>query len=274
MRYRPPCIEVSTRRPELRRHHAIHGGAAIKNLARICLLFIAGLPLEPSCLPRSTKQPAEQEQLQLGVRLYNYARISDHEVRAAERVVARALGNSGIQLKWTRCLGDDGTTASFPSPCDLSARASDLVLYFVGSLKELFKPADYNTLGFSIIPRGNEPATMAYISYPRIQRLSSETSVNVAELLGLAAAHEIGHLLLGSRNHADQGIMRANWQLQDIERRGWKLNFTRDQLQQLRASVQTRLRLDGPKDDHPQEAGPLPGSRWTDQPHTRYPLCR
>jgi hypothetical protein len=59
----------------------------------------------------------------------------------------------------------------------------------------------------SIIPYGNQLAMMAYVSYPRIQKLSAYKSIDVTELLGLAVAHEIGHLLFGLRNHAKQGII-------------------------------------------------------------------
>ncbi len=81
--------------------------------------------------------------------------------------------------------------------------------YFVGPLEEHFRWVDHNALGYSIIPNTGERATMAYISLPRIQNLSASTSTGVAELLGLAIAHETGHLLFGSNEHANQGIMRA-----------------------------------------------------------------
>jgi len=214
----------------------------MKHPARICLLFMAELLLEPRCLPHSTKRPPEQEQLQLSVRFYNYARIPDYEVRATEKVVARLLTEAGIRLEWTGCITNHGASGSVPSPCDASPHSTDLVLYFVGPLEDHFKRVNCSALGYSIIPDGYESGTMAYVSYLRIQNLSVYTSVNVAELLGLAVAHEIAHLLFGSRDHTDQGIMRASWDLRDIENRGWQLHFTRDQSQRLRASVRARLR--------------------------------
>jgi hypothetical protein len=216
----------------------------MKHLARIYLVFIVGLVLGPSCLPRSRRQRPEQEQLQLGVRFYNYARISDGAVRATEKVVARMLSEAGIQLEWTGCITNHGASGSVSSPCDASARSTDLVLYFVGPLEEHLKWADRGALGYSIIPDGNELATMAYVSYPRIQKLSAYKSIDVTELLGLAVAHEIGHLLFGSRNHAKQGIMRAEWQWRDLENRDGALLFTPDQSRRLRAAVQARLRAE------------------------------
>ena len=213
----------------------------MKYAVRICCVFFAGLVLGPNCPSRSTRQSPEQEQLQLGVRFYNYARISNEEVRATEKVVARLLSKAGIQLEWTGCLAKRGTPGTVPSPCDASARPNDLVLYFVGPLEKHLKWADYCALGYSIIPDGYESATMAYVSYPRVQRLSAYTSIEEAEVLGLAVAHEIGHLLFGSRDHTNQGIMRASWQLRDLENRGWELHFTRDESQRLRAAVRARL---------------------------------
>lgn len=186
----------------------------------------------------------EHEQLRLGVHFYNYAGISDGEVRAAEKVVAGLLSEARIQLEWTGCITNQGASGSTPSPCAVSARSTDLVLYFVGPLEQHSKWASHNALGYSIIPNGNEFATMAYVSYPRIQRLSADTRVDVAELFGLAVAHEIGHLLFGSRDHADLGIMRAPWRVRDLENRDPELNFTQDQSRRLRAGVQKRLRFD------------------------------
>ncbi len=39
-------------------------------------------------------------------------------------------------------------------------------------------------------------------------------------ILGHAAAHEIGHLLLGSNSHSPQGLMRARWSRQDLQNAG------------------------------------------------------
>lgn len=239
----------------------VRGGAAIKHLARICLVFMMGLFLEPRCLPGSTKHPPEQEQLRLGVRFYNYARISDFELRAAEKVVAQLLSEAKIQLAWTGCITNHRTSDGVPSPCDASTRPTDLVLYFVGPLEEHFKSVDYSALGYSIIPDGYELATMAYVSYPRVQRLSEYTSVDMAELLGLAVAHEIGHLLFGSPDHANQGIMRTPWLLRDLENRGWELHFTRDQSQRLRAAAQARLRAKDPNSVRSKETDISPESR-------------
>ena len=61
------------------------------------------------------------------------------------------------------------------------------------------------------------------------------------EILGLAAAHEIGHLL--SQSHSDRGIMRPSWNREDfgVSPQG-AFKFTPDQANQMRAEVATRGR--------------------------------
>ena len=43
-------------------------------------------------------------------------------------------------------------------------------------------------------------------------------------ILGHAAAHEIGHLLLGSNSHSPFGLMRARWSGQDLQNACWEFS--------------------------------------------------
>jgi hypothetical protein len=94
-------------------------------------------------------------------------------------------------------------------------------------------------LGYCIIPDGGELATKAYICYSCTKVLLS--AFRVPELLGLAMAHEIGHLLLHSNEHSRRGIMKAVWQRPDLEDGYWdEFRFTKDQAKRLRASIALR----------------------------------
>jgi hypothetical protein len=62
-------------------------------------------------------------------------------------------------------------------------------------------------------------------------------------VLGHTMAHEIGHLLLGSKNHASQGIMRPTWGARDIHlAKTGVLGFTDAQAERMQAQVAARLR--------------------------------
>ncbi len=60
-------------------------------------------------------------------------------------------------------------------------------------------------------------------------------------LLGHALAHEIGHLLLGTLDHANQGIMRAPWPLRALETQAWdECHFIKEQRKRLRRAMEER----------------------------------
>ena len=219
--------------------------AAVKHSKKILLSPIVLLLVCPKCFSQSQAQQTESKPLQIGVRLYNDARVPDAQVRAAEEVAARVLRQAGIEAEWSDCTVIGGQVRNDPPSCAVPLRFRDMVVYFVDRLEAHFLWVSQNALGYSIIPDTHEFASMAYVSYPRIQKLSASTSAGVEDLLGLAMAHEIGHLLFGSNQHANQGIMRATWRLRDLEAKAWdEFQFTQNQRKQLRVGVEARRQAD------------------------------
>jgi hypothetical protein len=49
-----------------------------------------------------------------------------------------------------------------------------------------------------------------------MEQLQKSDGADIASLLGHVAAHEIGHLLLGSNSHAAAGIMHAHWTAEEL----------------------------------------------------------
>jgi hypothetical protein len=75
-----------------------------------------------------------------------------------------------------------------------------------------------------------------------IEQKASSEGIDPAMLLGLAIAHEFGHLLLGPHAYSAKGIMRANWGHNDILNgaRG-QLRFIAEQTLRIRANVESRV---------------------------------
>ena len=67
---------------------------------------------------------------------------------------------------------------------------------------------------------------------------------DLSSLLGLATAHELGHLLLGPRAHVDDGIMRPRWTRQGMRQvdRG-SFRFSPEQSQTMRHRLVKSLAL-------------------------------
>jgi hypothetical protein len=78
----------------------------------------------------------------------------------------------------------------------------------------------------------------AVILYDRVQNLAGFKRTDIAPILGIAMAHEIGHLLLRSREHSSAGIMRRSWPSADLQSAAQaRLRFTAEQSQRMRDEV-------------------------------------
>jgi hypothetical protein len=70
-------------------------------------------------------------------------------------------------------------------------------------------------------------------------------------LLGYIIAHELGHLLLGP-GHAPSGIMRATWDMNDLEAiRQGRLKFSREECARIRKILRDELSPTLPLDLQP-----------------------
>jgi len=76
------------------------------------------------------------------------------------------------------------------------------------------------------------------VFFDQATELRSNWSVDLASLLGNVAAHELGHLLLGSNSHARDGIMKARWQREELLKvRRDNLLFTAEQAERMRGKL-------------------------------------
>ena len=81
----------------------------------------------------------------------------------------------------------------------------------------------------------------AYVSYPMVETLTKTAGTSESQVLGVAIAHEIGHLLLGAA-HSQTGIMCVRWRRPHFElMRTGRLLFTPEQAIQIKAEVMRRI---------------------------------
>lgn len=104
-----------------------------------------------------------------------------------------------------------------------------------GRLRDAAKPV----LGVAIHAAQGSPA--AYVFYRRSVEQADRFGVPRAVVVAAAMAHEIGHLLLPTPQHADTGLMRGCWDYDEFLRaaRG-TLRFSADEAASIRAQVQQR----------------------------------
>jgi hypothetical protein len=154
--------------------------------------------------------------LSIRIRVYNIAKISPVVLSEAEQQATRIFDAAGTEIAWQEC------------PCSGNLGSLDFMLRIVprlfGSTRNPFRE---DNLGFAAVDE--DGGILATVFYHRVEVLTR--GGNTSKLLGHAIAHEIGHLLLGSKAHTDKGIMRAYWSkdyLKSINR--GQLLFTPEQV--------------------------------------------
>ena len=194
----------------------------------------------------------------LTIHVYNYAEVSPQTLIQAEKVTARIFRKVGVEIRW---LGSPLNSANKQknSSDRIWFHSSDIQLNILpGSMSESFGPS--RDLGFAV-GVGPNPE-VAYVFYERAEQLARqqmaekrlrETSAGIVErradigqILGHVIAHELGHLL-GLRSHARTGIMRADWNLTDLQDIAYGyLLFTPRQADVISTEVRRRI---APRDE-------------------------
>lgn len=176
------------------------------------------------------------------VMVFDQARVTGRVLGEAQQRAGVILAKAGVDVQWIDC-----HRSPVPPACLTVAEPDRLFLTIV--TEDDARIFGNDVLGRSIPGSGDSQGVYARVFYRHIQAKAKQESIFPAELLGLAVAHELGHLLLGPRSHSAQGIMRANWNHRDMEL-GTKgqLLFTDRQSQLIRVNVQSRLgEIQGPK---------------------------
>ncbi len=99
------------------------------------------------------------------------------------------------------------------------------------------------SLGYSLVDLQQRSGNLATILANRVESMATAANFDPGVLLGRAIAHELAHLLIGTTEHSPHGLMRAHWDLRDLERdlqRDWVLS--RDEGTRMRRGLVARAR--------------------------------
>jgi hypothetical protein len=133
--------------------------------------------------------------LSLVVRIYDaYGIPADHLARA-RATVDSIMKPAGIAVTWPQC------------PCAAPLGTGELVVRIVAAAPA----SEPESLGFSYVDVDHKAGTLATVFGDRVRQLAAAAGTDDSELLGRAMAHEISHLLLGTREHEHHGLMRGHW---------------------------------------------------------------
>ena len=167
----------------------------------------------------------------LVIRVFDRSGQSVTDRNAALRTAAAILRQADVAATWLDC----SPSSPSPSACRSPLARGELVLRITPSAAA--QTPGRAALGYSLLTPDSAGGTLATVFSDRVSWLATAAGANRTTLLGRAAAHEIGHLLLGTNEHSAAGLMRAEWTASELSRnRGQDWQFSNRDRTRLRNS--------------------------------------
>ena len=188
-----------------------------------------------------------QPKAKITVMVYNYAALSPDVLADAEWQAATIYEHAGIAITWLDCPLSRGSAALFPA-CRVQIGTTKLAVRFLRQAPAS-KPTRYeHAYGLAIMPEDGSVAEIANVFTEEAGQLTDQfdatsgANLRSGVLLGFVVAHELGHLLLGSRSHSAFGIMRAKWYGKDLKLIAQHtMTFTPAEVAKMRENVEARM---------------------------------
>jgi hypothetical protein len=162
------------------------------------------------------------------VLVHDGAGVPEPVLREAKREASRVFREAGIEIHWLDC------GSSWPQrPCQFSPHSDALVLHIVPNGRTMRAAV----FGEAFLGEGGH-GRYADVFYDRMANAGRTWGTKVARLLGAVSAHELGHLVLGSRAHSVAGIMAPIWEEDSLRRVGMgTLLFSKEQSALMRTRI-------------------------------------
>jgi hypothetical protein len=150
------------------------------------------------------------------VRIYNNFGVSANDLLVARAQAEAILHDAGIEVAWMDCWVGDHEAADASPACHQAPGGNSLVLRLQENAAA--DRARYVSMGYSLVTSGREAAYLSTVFPNVVWTVAHGAAIDPSPLLGLAIAHEIGHLLLNTNKHAETGLMRAGWSRTEMHR--------------------------------------------------------
>jgi hypothetical protein len=158
----------------------------------------------------ATAQPMQATPVVLRVSLFDDAGVGATTLREAAREANRIFQRANIDVIWLQCPQDSLAQTAFGRCSEASFPAH---LHLRIALRS--HGANKFVVGMSFLSAEGE-GCYADLFYEPVLELQRENHIGAAIILGHAMAHELGHLLLGTNSHSRYGLMRAQWNRNDL----------------------------------------------------------
>jgi hypothetical protein len=200
--------------------------------------FIRAFPFSLICVAslaawtRPTQAKQFEADLKVHVLVYNYAPISNQTLVEAQERAAQIFLYVGVEVVWVaNTLLQRGSA---------TLKEIDLILRVLPQPRASL--ASRTALGEALRCDSSQEGCTASVFYSRARKQAELSGCSLKYVLGVAMAHELGHLLLGSNSHSARGLMQGKWRPEEL-RRATKgdLLFSLQEAEVIRANVLQRV---------------------------------
>lgn len=153
-------------------------------------------------------------------------------------VVSRIYRQIGVEVAW---VDPEWFAAQMPGDAEGRIRFCRRVVTVHLSRNEPPGPLAYRPNVLGVAAMG---ARFAYVFVERVTLLADRRRIDAGDLLGHVMAHEIGHLLLPAHSHSASGLMRADLNLELVQKH--RLEFAREEGALIRARIVSEMRAQTP----------------------------
>jgi hypothetical protein len=206
---------------------------------KLCLSVLVTFSLSGLIEPTLAATAGEKNKITICV--YDHSRLKSGTLVQAEKEADRIFRQAGVETEWQDLPTSEAEAGGKTNLLEQLGPTGFVLKILPKSMTEQLQIRDA-ALGYSIPCPEDGSACIANILYHRVQDLAQSENVSVAQTLGLAMAHEIGHLLLRSHAHSNAGVMQPRWRAKDLQQAGkGLLPFTPEQAEFIRADVLKRM---------------------------------
>ena len=158
--------------------------------------------------------------------------VSSSVLAQAELETTRIFRGAGLEIAWVNCRGGSGASEA----CRRVPGVNEFVVHIVATGRR----SKDSVFGEAFLgPDGSGKYCDVFLD--RIEEERRQSGIRVPVLLGAVAAHELGHLLLGSHAHSWLGLMTPLWNKEILgQMEMGNLFFTRDQSLLMKARMGQR----------------------------------
>lgn len=172
----------------------------------------------------------------LTIRLYNSSGVTSEEMQSARRAAEAILADTGLAVAFRHCGRSPFTSAV--DACAEPLRPSEVVVRIIKA--PAFSPTLHpDAYGMAYVVPETNRGWLATVFSDRINNAAARLHVEPGTLLGLVAAHEVGHLLLGVAYHGEDGVMRADLPDALLTRDDQEWRFSSNEAERLHRSLES-----------------------------------